>query len=70
MTTLFEPEFTVNGGRVEAANWSLYMARGIVADHCNLLQVESTEGQGTTARMMLPIEAIGVADGGGRTAIQ
>ena len=65
LSRLFEPEFTVNGGRVEAGNWSLYMARGIVADHGGRLQVESTEGQGTTARMMLPI---GVTDirGGSR----
>jgi signal transduction histidine kinase len=39
------------------------MARGIVADHGGRLQVESTEGQGTTARMMLPIDVTGGTDG-------
>jgi two-component system sporulation sensor kinase A/two-component system, sporulation sensor kinase E len=63
LSRLFEPEFTVNEGRVEAGNWSLYMARGIVADHGGRLQVESTEGKGTTARMILPTGNAGITAG-------
>jgi signal transduction histidine kinase len=63
LNNLFEPEFTVNRGRVEAANWSLYMARGIVADHGGRLQVEGTEGSGTTARMILPAGIVGGTTG-------
>jgi signal transduction histidine kinase len=55
LPTLFEPEFHVEGGRVTTTNWGLFVSRSIVAEHSGSIQIESELGQGTTARVLLPI---------------
>lgn len=59
---LFEPAFRVEGSRVATTNWGLFTSRSIIAEHGGHLEVESLEGEGTTARITLP------AEGGGRVA--
>ncbi len=51
---LFEPAFRVEGSRVATSNWGLFVSRGIIADHGGHLDIESTEGEGTTATIQLP----------------
>ena len=56
LSRLFEPSFEVAGGRVAATNWGLFVCRTIVVEHGGRLEIESTEGKGTTARIALPLE--------------
>ncbi len=51
---LFDPSFRVNGSRV-STNWGLFISRSIVADHGGQIEIASTEGRGTTAKISLPI---------------
>ena len=55
LAALFEPTFTVQGGRVVTSNWGLSSSRRIIAEHHGHLELESTEGQGTLARIRLPV---------------
>jgi signal transduction histidine kinase len=54
LATLFEPSFGVDRGRVATTNWGLFISRSIVNDHGGSLEIESTPGLGTTARLCLP----------------
>ena len=51
---LFDPSFRVEGSRV-STNWGLFTSRSIVADHGGQIEIASTEGLGTTAKISLPI---------------
>jgi signal transduction histidine kinase len=55
LETLFEPAFRVDGGRVATTNWGLFLSRSIATDHGGSLEIESTPGSGTTARLSLPL---------------
>ena len=55
LADLFEPTFTVKDGRVVTSNWGLSSSRRIIAEHHGHLELESTEGQGTLARIRLPV---------------
>ena len=55
LADLFEPTFTVKDGRVVTSNWGLSSSRRIIAEHHGHLELESTEGQGTLARILLPV---------------
>ena len=55
LADLFEPTFTVKDGRMVTSNWSLASSRRIIAEHHGHLELESTEGQGTLARIRLPV---------------
>jgi len=54
LATLFEPSFGVDGGRVATTNWGLFISRSIVSEHGGSLEIESSPGLGTTARVSLP----------------
>jgi signal transduction histidine kinase len=54
LATLFEPAFRVDGGRVATTNWGLFISRSIVSEHGGRLEIESSLGRGTTARVSLP----------------
>ncbi len=55
LADLFEPTFTLKDGRVVTSNWGLSSSRRIIAEHHGHLELESTEGQGTLARIRLPV---------------
>ena len=55
LADLFEPTFTVKDGRMVTSNWGLSSSRRIIAEHHGHLELESTEGQGTLARIRLPV---------------
>ena len=52
---LFDPAFRVTGGRVATTNWGLFVSRSIVAEHDGQIEIESREGEGTTASIVLPL---------------
>lgn len=52
---LFEPEIRVEGGRVHTTNWGLFLSRAIVNQHGGQIEIASSEGRGTTARIVLPL---------------
>ena len=52
---LFDPAFRSDGRRVTTTNWSMFVSRGIVNEHGGYLEVDSVEGEGTTARVVFPI---------------
>jgi signal transduction histidine kinase len=54
LATLFEPAFRVDGGRVATTNWGLFISRSIANEHGGSLEIESSPGRGTTARLSLP----------------
>jgi signal transduction histidine kinase len=54
LKTLFEPAFRVDGGRVATTNWGLFISRSILSEHGGNLEIESSPGRGTTARVSLP----------------
>jgi len=51
---IFQPNFTVKAGRVEARNWGLFSARQIVLSHGGEIRIESQPGRGTTVTLTLP----------------
>ncbi len=55
LSTLFEPSFRRESGRVATSNWGLFVSRGIVTDHGGRMEIESEEGKGTVARIRLPV---------------
>jgi signal transduction histidine kinase len=57
MLHLFDPTFRVEGGRVAAANWGLFISRSIIAEHGGRIEIDSLEGRGTTAKISLPVIA-------------
>jgi signal transduction histidine kinase len=52
---LFDLDFQIKGGIVSTTNWGLFVSRSIVAEHGGNLELESTEGKGTLARIRLPV---------------
>jgi signal transduction histidine kinase len=57
MAHLFDPAFRVEGGRVAATNWGLFISRSIISEHGGRIEIESAEGRGTSARIYLPFIA-------------
>jgi signal transduction histidine kinase len=53
---LFDPAFQVEGSRISTTNWGLFVSRSIVTDHGGRIEIDSTEGQGTTATISLPLQ--------------
>ena len=53
--TIFDPGFRVCDDRVVTGNWSMFGARQIVREHGGEIRVASTEGQGTTVTVTLPL---------------
>jgi signal transduction histidine kinase len=51
---IFEPAFTVDGGRVSTTNWGLFNCRNIVAGLGGEIRIRSQEGSGTVVRVELP----------------
>ena len=51
---LFDPTFRFDSGRVSTTNWGLFICRSIVIEHGGYIEIESKEGVGTTARVLLP----------------
>jgi signal transduction histidine kinase len=57
MEELFDPAFRVEQGRVATTHWGLFITRTIVTEHGGHIEFDSKEGQGTTARILLPVAA-------------
>lgn len=57
LVSLFEPRFQTAGGRIASGNWSMFSFRRILREHGGDMEVQSTEGQGTRVRILLPCEA-------------
>ena len=55
LSHLFEPAFAVRGGTIATTNWGLFVSRGIIAEHGGRLEIQSREGEGTTATVSLPL---------------
>ncbi len=55
LSSLFEPSFRSENGRIGTSNWGLFVSRGIVTDHGGRIEIESEEGKGTVARIRLPV---------------
>jgi signal transduction histidine kinase len=51
---IFDPGFRVDGKRVYSGNWSLFNTRQILYEHGGEIQIESTEGRGTTVSVTIP----------------
>ncbi len=56
LANVFDPGFTVAGGRVSTGNWSLFNARQILREHGGDIRISSAAGQGTTVTVILPCE--------------
>jgi signal transduction histidine kinase/ActR/RegA family two-component response regulator len=56
LPSIFDPFFTTRG-RAQAKGMGLSMVQGMVAQHKGYVEVESTCGQGTEVRLMLPVRA-------------
>lgn len=54
-STVFEPSFKVEGGRISSGNWSLFNSRQIVYEHGGEIRLDTTEGQGTQVSVTLPL---------------
>jgi signal transduction histidine kinase len=54
LACVFDPVFRVRGGRVSTGNWSLFSSRQIVQEHGGQIEIQSSPGQGTLARVTLP----------------
>jgi signal transduction histidine kinase len=52
---IFEPAFTVAGGRVSTKNWGLFNCRNVVAGLGGEVGIRSQEGSGTVVRIVLPV---------------
>lgn len=52
---LLEPGLLVKEGRVSIANWRLFNSKSIIVEHGGEISVDSTEGQGTTVTVSLPL---------------
>ncbi len=62
---VFEPFHTTKG--VRGTGLGLAVAKRVADQHHGLLLLDSEEGKGATFRMILPAEAVGVADPGATT---
>jgi signal transduction histidine kinase len=57
VSTIFDPEFKVTGGRVAAGNWSMFSSRQIVREHGGDILLASRKGAGTTVTVTLPLQS-------------
>jgi two-component system NtrC family sensor kinase len=57
LSRLFDPSFRIEGTRVSTTNWGLFISRSIITEHGGQIEIDSTEGRGTTARISLPIRS-------------
>ena len=55
LSRLFEPALEVRGSTIATTNWGLFVSRGIIAQHGGRLEIDSREGEGTTATVSLPL---------------
>jgi two-component system sporulation sensor kinase A len=55
LSQLFEPGLLVKEGRISIANWGLFNSKSIIVEHGGEISVDSTEGQGTTVTVSLPL---------------
>ena len=54
-STVFEPSFKVEGGRISSGNWSLFNTRQIVYEHGGEIHLDTHPGTGTSVKVMLPL---------------
>jgi two-component system, NtrC family, sensor kinase len=54
LENIFDPSFRIDGGRVGTGNWTLFNTRQIIFEHGGDIAIDSTEGRGTTVRVLLP----------------
>ena len=54
LPNLFQPAFQVTSSRVSTTNWGLFVSRSIIAEHGGQIEIDSVEGKGTTARILMP----------------
>jgi signal transduction histidine kinase len=52
---VFDPAFRVREGRVSTGNWGLFSSRQIVRECGGDISIQSSSGQGTVVRIVLPI---------------
>jgi signal transduction histidine kinase len=57
LKTIFDPKFVPESGKVRTS-WGLATSQQIFLQHGGQLEVESTLGRGTTARVRLPVESM------------
>jgi signal transduction histidine kinase len=55
LSHVFDPAFRVREGRVSTGNWGLFSSRQIVRECGGDISIESSPGQGTVVRIVLPI---------------
>ena len=55
LTHVFDPAFRVRAGRVSTGNWGLFSSRQIVRECGGDISIQSSSGQGTVVRIVLPI---------------
>ena len=54
---IFDPAFKVKDRRMATANWGLFSSRQIVREHGGDIDIQSSPGQGTVVRIVLPVPA-------------
>jgi signal transduction histidine kinase len=54
LASILEPTLAVVGGRVTTTNWGLFSSRSIIIEHGGHIEIDSTEGRGTTVTLLLP----------------
>jgi signal transduction histidine kinase len=59
-TSLFDPAFRKDGGRV-GTSWGLFVSRSIITEHGGELVITSEAGSGTIAKIVLPLAMAGAA---------
>lgn len=57
LSGIFDPAFKVKERRVATANWGLFSSRQIVREHGGDIEIQSSPGQGTVVRILLPTPA-------------
>jgi len=55
LSHVFDPAFRVREGRVSTGNWGLFSSRQIVRECGGDISIQSSSGQGTVVRIVLPI---------------
>lgn len=55
---LFEPEFAIKGGRVSTSNWGLFGSRSVIVQHGGRIDIDSTEGKGTSVTVVFPANQV------------
>jgi signal transduction histidine kinase len=60
-STVFEPSFKVEGGRISSGNWSLFNSRQIVYEHGGDITLDTQQGRGTFVSVTLPLSEVGIS---------